>query len=312
MCPSGRWARRIDVQLVGEAGAETASAVPRTRPERRASRRALALGRAASSAARRRRAGTSSNFMGRASDEDPRSQSWCIPKKAEREFTININPELPGSTTRSASKHWTAEPVEVSSGSRRPFSLQMTLEPAGREANATGRSSSGALPAGVNRDATSGLISGDADDSRHVPVHGQRRAHADHAENPACSDDEDASRSTSSGRSRASRAADAADQVRGRRRVRAEADGRPEATAGRTRGRVASGTLPTGADIRRPTTARSAARRGAAGIFALQRATATDGEAASATYEGRITVAAKLTVVARRCEAGAASGSSIA
>lgn len=71
------------------------------------------------------------------SDEDPPSASWCIPKKSEREFTVQVG----------------APPAEVGT----PYSL--SLGPVG-EAPETWSIALGQLPPGLTLDSSNGAISG--------------------------------------------------------------------------------------------------------------------------------------------------------
>lgn len=87
------------------------------------------------------------SFWVELSDEDPPSASWCVPKKAERQFTIKINAGLNiQQNSLSPKTTFLSE----------PYSFQLTA--AGASAP-TWSIQSGSLPPGINL-ASSGLLSG--------------------------------------------------------------------------------------------------------------------------------------------------------
>jgi hypothetical protein len=90
------------------------------------------------------------------SDQDPPSQSWCLPKKAEREFSITINPRVfvttesaaPGTIGLAYMLNLTAVMKSGASSTAPPSSpLAWTLV-------------QGQLPAGLVLDSATGVISG--------------------------------------------------------------------------------------------------------------------------------------------------------
>jgi hypothetical protein len=102
------------------------------------------------------RAGTY-NFWVELSDEDPPSLSWCDPDKAEREFSITV---LAGISidNQQTTKYWTLN--QAYSDQLTATLLTETPAPAGApKATATWTQVSGALPPGVTL-APNGLVSG--------------------------------------------------------------------------------------------------------------------------------------------------------
>jgi len=90
------------------------------------------------------------------SDQDPPSQSWCLPKKAEREFSITINPRVLVTTE-------SAGPGTIGS----PYTLNLTaVMKSGATSTAPPSSSltwtlvQGQLPAGLTLNASTGVVSG--------------------------------------------------------------------------------------------------------------------------------------------------------
>jgi large repetitive protein len=86
------------------------------------------------------------SFWVELSDEDPPSQAWCLPGKAEREFTINI---IAGLTITNSS----TPPGTVGTA----YSVDLNADGGGTQSWSV---VSGALPAGLSIDAGSGVISG--------------------------------------------------------------------------------------------------------------------------------------------------------
>jgi hypothetical protein len=87
------------------------------------------------------------SFWLQLSDEDPPSASWCIPKTAERQFTIKI---LQG--------------LKIQQNTLSPKAATFVNEPYSFQLTATGSGTwsliSGSLPAGVTLNSSTGLISG--------------------------------------------------------------------------------------------------------------------------------------------------------
>ena len=79
------------------------------------------------------------------SDEDPPSQSWCTPAKAQRQFTFNVLPAL-------SIQQQSLQPTIVG----RPYSFQLTAEGGGGQFWSL---ASGTLPPGITL-SQSGLLSG--------------------------------------------------------------------------------------------------------------------------------------------------------
>jgi large repetitive protein len=100
-------------------------------------------------------AGTAS-FWVELSDEDPPSQSWCLPKKAERPFSLTIEPRVLVTTESAA-------PGTVGS----PYSLGLSAAmKSGPDSTAPPSSAlnwtivAGTIPPGVTLDASTGVLSG--------------------------------------------------------------------------------------------------------------------------------------------------------
>ncbi|MGH3135687.1 MAG: Ig domain-containing protein [Gaiellaceae bacterium] len=90
------------------------------------------------------------------SDQDPPSQSWCLPKKAEREFSITINPRVLVTTESTG-------PGTIGS----PYTLNLTaVMKSGADSTAPPSSAltwtltQGQLPVGLTLDSSTGVISG--------------------------------------------------------------------------------------------------------------------------------------------------------
>ena len=90
------------------------------------------------------------------SDQDPPSQSWCLPKKAEREFSITINPRVLVTTE-------SAGPGTIGSA----YTLNLTAVMKSGAASTAPPSSplswtlvQGQLPAGLTLDSATGVVSG--------------------------------------------------------------------------------------------------------------------------------------------------------
>ncbi len=79
------------------------------------------------------------------SDQDPPTASWCLPKKAERQFTFNVLPAL-------SIQQQSLQPTIVG----RPYSFQLTAEGGGGQFWSI---ASGTLPPGITL-SESGLLSG--------------------------------------------------------------------------------------------------------------------------------------------------------
>lgn len=90
------------------------------------------------------------------SDEDPPSQNWCLVKKAEREFAIDVNsrvlvttPSAPGGTVGTAYALTLAAAMKTGTDATAPPSSPLSWSVV-----------SGTLPAGLALDAATGVISG--------------------------------------------------------------------------------------------------------------------------------------------------------
>jgi hypothetical protein len=88
------------------------------------------------------------SFWVQLSDENPPSASWCVPKTAEREFTIRIQQGLNIIQNALSPK---------ATFLNQPYSFQLTAEGA---STPTWSVVSGALPAGLTLNSSSGLITG--------------------------------------------------------------------------------------------------------------------------------------------------------
>src|SRR6266536_5688100 len=88
------------------------------------------------------------SFWVELSDEDPPSQSWCVPSKAERQFTIKVIRGL-NILQNSLAKSATF--------ANESYSFQFTAEGGGSQVWSV---SSGKLPAGLSLNSSSGLLSG--------------------------------------------------------------------------------------------------------------------------------------------------------
>jgi hypothetical protein len=95
-------------------------------------------------------------FWAELSDQDPPSQSWCLPKKAEREFSITINPRVLVTTESTG-------PGTIGS----PYALNLTAVMKSGATSTAAPSSpltwtvvQGQLPAGLTLNSSTGVVSG--------------------------------------------------------------------------------------------------------------------------------------------------------
>ena len=277
MCPSGTVGASYDLQLVGEAGCG-----PALPYQYKVLNGGLPAGLSLSSSGRisgtPQGAGTA-NFWIELSDENPPSQSWCVPKTAEREFTITINPgfRIDNAVT---SKYWTLS----QSKSEQLTATVLTNLSAGQPAtNATWSVISGALPAGVTL-STSGLLSG-------TPTAEGLFTFKVHAVNGGVSDDETFTIDVK----KAVLVAGPQTPPRSEVGVPYELKLTVSGGAGGTYTWAAiDGTLPTGVTFDAGDGSVSGTPS-TAGVYTFT-ATATDSQGRAGTYQGRITVAAKLTL----------------
>jgi hypothetical protein len=89
------------------------------------------------------------------SDEDPPSQPWCTPKKAEREFSIRIDPGLVV-TTETVPPAYTGTPYSLALAAMMQTAPGATVPPP----SAPTWSIEGQLPPGLALEAATGVISG--------------------------------------------------------------------------------------------------------------------------------------------------------
>jgi hypothetical protein len=277
VCPSGTVGSLYDLQLKGEAGCG-----PALPYQYKVLNGGLPQGLSLSSSGRitgtPQGAGTA-NFWIELSDEDPPSQSWCVPKKAEREFTITINPgfRIDNAVT---SKYWT---LNQSKSEQLTATVLTNLSSGQPATNAVWSVISGALPAGVTL-STTGLLSG-------TPTAEGISTFKVHAVNGGVSDDETFTIDVKRAVTVAGPATSPKSEVGVAYELKLSVSG---GAGGTYTWAAIDGTLPTGVSFDTADGSISGTPS-AAGVYTFT-ATATDSQGRAGTYAGRIVVAAKLVV----------------
>jgi Putative Ig domain len=231
-------------------------------------------------------AGTA-NFWVELSDENPPSQSWCVPTTAEREFSITIIPGFRIDNTVTT-KYWS---ISQSQSDQLTASIVNAVPPPSDapKANATWSVVSGALPPGVTLSPT-GLLAG-------TPTVEGVYTFKVMAVSGGSSDDETFVVDVK----RAVQIAAPATQPRSEVSVPYELDLSATGGSGTYTWGV-DGTLPSGVTFDATDSTLSGTPT-AAGTYTYT-ATATDPYGRVGSYQGRIVVAAKLAFVAPRPKAG--------
>jgi len=159
VCPQGTLEASYSIQLVGRGGCgpdpPNAGLPYQFRVVNGALPPGLSISQGGQISGSPSQAGTY-RFWTELSDEDPPSQSWCLPKKAEREFSITINPRVLVTTE-------SATPGTIGSA----YTLNLTAVMKSGAASTAPPSSAltwtlvqGQLPAGLLLDSATGVISG--------------------------------------------------------------------------------------------------------------------------------------------------------
>ena len=159
VCPQGTLEASYSIQLVGRGGCgpdpPNAGLPYQFRVVNGALPPGLSISQGGQISGSPSQAGTY-RFWTELSDEDPPSQSWCLPKKAEREFSITINPRVLVTTE-------SATPGTIGSA----YTLNLTAVMKSGAASTAPPSSAltwtlvqGQLPGGLLLDSATGVISG--------------------------------------------------------------------------------------------------------------------------------------------------------